>query len=131
MCGINGDDEEAGGQIGDTRKPPSAASPWTGDFTQEMTKWKWTEINPSTYSCKMNDHWKIPSAMKALGLNGDPQNEGGDNICYRVEHWNPKPAENGRQIPAINQWYNVDGTDYQVHLYILKLHVHLECYSQC
>lgn len=69
--------------------------------------------------------------MKALGLNGDPQNEGGDNICYRVEHWNPKPAENGRQIPAINQWYNVDGTDYQVHLYILGLHVHLECYSQC
>jgi hypothetical protein len=131
MCGINGDDEEAGGQIGDTRKPPSAASPWTGDFTQEMTKWKWTEINPSTYSCKMNDHWKIHSAMKALGLNGDPQNEGGDNICYRVEHWNPKPAENGRQIPAINQWYNVDGTDYQVHLYILELHVHLECYSQC
>ncbi|KAJ4335147.1 hypothetical protein N0V87_006301 [Didymella glomerata] len=61
----------------------------------------------------MNDHWKMPSAMKALGLNGDPQNEGEDNICYRVEHWNPKPAENGRQIPAINQWYNVDGTDYQ------------------
>lgn len=114
MCGLNGDDKEAGLQIGDTRIPPSAASPWTGDLRQEMSAWKWSEINPSTYSCKMNGHWKVPEAMKALGLDGKPQSEGGDNVCYRVEHWNPKPAENGRQIPAINQWYTVDGTQYQV-----------------
>lgn len=55
--------------------------------------------------------------MKALGLNGSPQSEGGDNTCYRVEHWDPKAAENGRQIPAINQWYTVDGVEYQVRRY--------------
>ncbi|KAF3034171.1 hypothetical protein E8E12_005653 [Didymella heteroderae] len=60
----------------------------------------------------MNEHWKIPAAMKVLGLNGNPQSEGGYNVCYRVEHWNPSLVENGRQIPAINQWYNVDGTEY-------------------
>ncbi|KAF2621471.1 hypothetical protein BU25DRAFT_379643, partial [Macroventuria anomochaeta] len=113
MCGLNGDDEEAGIQMGDKRTPPSAASPWTGDLTRELVVWKWSIVNPSTYSCKMNDHWKIPEAMKALRLNGKPQSEGGDNACYRVEHWNPKPTENGRQIPAINQWYTVDGMEYQ------------------
>ena len=98
----------------DKRTPPSAASQWTGNLKQELTTWKWSEVDPSTYSCKMNDHWKIPETMKALGLNGNPKHEGGDNVCYRVEHWDPKSAENGRQIPAINQWYTVDGVEYQV-----------------
>lgn len=114
MCGLNGDDEEAGLQMGDKRAPPSAASPWTGDLTHELETWKWTAVNPSTYSCRMNDHWKIPEAMRALGLNGKPQSEGGDNTCYRIEHWNLKPVENGQRIPAINQWYTVDGVEYQV-----------------
>ena len=114
MCHLNGDDEDAGIQMGDKRTPPSAASPWTGDLTRELVAWKWSVVNPSTYSCKMNDHWKIPEAMKALGLNGKPQSEGGDNACYRVEHWIPNLTENGQQNPAINQWYTVDGTEYQV-----------------
>ncbi|KAF1923546.1 uncharacterized protein M421DRAFT_425767 [Didymella exigua CBS 183.55] len=113
MCGLNCDDKEAGLQMGDTRTPPSSASPWSGDLRQEMAAWKWTEINPSTYSCKMNDHWKVPEAMKALKLDGKPQSESGENVCYRVEHWDPSLAENGSQIPAINQWYNIDKTEYQ------------------
>lgn len=51
----------------------------------------------------MNDHWKTPEAMKPLGLNGKPQSQGGDNVCYWVERLNPKSAENRRQILAINQ----------------------------
>ncbi|KAJ4986345.1 hypothetical protein SVAN01_08162 [Stagonosporopsis vannaccii] len=113
MCGLNGDDEKAGQQMGDKRTPPSAASPWTGDLKQELKKWKWTEVSPSTYSCKMDDYWKIPLAMEALGLNSRPLFEGGDNICYRVEHWDPGTMKDGQRIPAINQWYNVDGIDYQ------------------
>lgn len=114
MCGLNGNDENAGEQMGDKRTPPSAASPWTGDLKQELATWKWSEVDPSTYSCKMDDHWKMSSAMEALGLNGKPRSEGGDNVCFRVEHWDPKAVKDGQRIPAINQWYNVDGTDYQV-----------------
>ncbi|KAJ4341283.1 hypothetical protein N0V95_007289 [Ascochyta clinopodiicola] len=109
MCSLNGNDEEAGLHIGDKRTPPSAASPWTGDLTQELQTWKWSTVNPTTYSCKMNDHWKIAEATKSLGLNGQSKLEGGDNACYRVEHWDPKAG-----TPAINQWYTIDGTEYQV-----------------
>ncbi|XPS75852.1 hypothetical protein M3J09_007918 [Ascochyta lentis] len=108
MCGLNGNDEEAGLQMGDKRTPPSAASPWTGDLMWELQTWKWSTVDPTTYSCKMNDHWAISEAMRSLGLNGKPQSEGGDNTCYRVEHWDPKAS-----TPAINQWYTVDGKDYQ------------------
>ncbi|KAH6644834.1 hypothetical protein C7974DRAFT_420258 [Boeremia exigua] len=113
MCALNGDDEAAGVLMGDTRTPPSAASPWTGDLKQQLAAWKWTEIDPSSYSCKMDEHWKIPAAMKALGLNGKPQSEGGDNVCHRVEHWDPSLTVDGQRVPAINQWYNVEGTEYQ------------------
>lgn len=64
--------------------------------------------------------------MKALGLNDNPQSEGGYNVCYRVKHWNPSLVENGRQIPAINQWYNVDGTEYLVSCSSPILHTELE-----
>ncbi len=115
MCGLDSSDEEAGVQMGDKRTPPSAASLWTGDLRQDLAAWKWTEVNPSSYSCKIDDHWDIPEVMKGLGLNGKPQSEGGDNLCHRVEHWDPKQEKGGNQVPAINQWYTVDGKEYQVH----------------
>jgi hypothetical protein len=114
MCGLNKDDQSAGLQMNDKRTPPSAASAWKGDLMQELQTWNWYVVNPTTYSCKMNAHWKISEAMKSLGLDGNPQLEGGDNACHRIEHWNPRAAENGRQIPAINQWYTVEGREYQV-----------------
>ncbi|KAJ4316879.1 hypothetical protein N0V94_005221 [Neodidymelliopsis sp. IMI 364377] len=113
MCGMNQDDKYAGEQLSDKRTPPSAASEWKGDLVQELQMWRWSVFSPSTYTCKMNRHWMIPEAMKSLGLSGKPVSEGGDNACYRVEHWDPKQVENGRQVPAISQWYKVDGQDYQ------------------
>src|SRR5690242_17744057 len=114
MCGLHGNDEMAGELMGDMRTPPSAASLWAGDLKEELARWKWSEVDPSTYSCKMDDHWKIPVAMRALRLSGRPQSEDGDNVCHRVEHWDPKAMKDGQRIPAINQWYRVDGTEYQV-----------------
>jgi hypothetical protein len=124
MCGMNQDDKYAGEQLGDKRTPPSAASEWKGDLDQELQTWKWSVFNPSTYTCKMNEHWMIPAAMKSLGLSGKPVSEGGDNACYRVEHWDPKQVDNGRQVPAINQWYKVDGQDYQVSSHSVTFHCH-------
>ncbi|UPX16374.1 uncharacterized protein EKO05_0006781 [Ascochyta rabiei] len=106
--GLNGNDQEAGLQMGDKRTPPSAASPWTGDLNQELQTWEWSIVDPTTYSCKMNDHWKISEAMRSLGLNSKSKPEGGEIACYRVEHWDPKAG-----TPAINQWYTVDGIEYQ------------------
>lgn len=99
--------------MGDKRTPPSAASLWTGDLTPELETWKWSRTDPTSYSCKMNEHWKISEAMRALRLNGDPQSEGGDNMCHRIEHWNPKLSEGGQQIPAIKQWYTVGDKEYR------------------
>ncbi|KAJ8107057.1 hypothetical protein OPT61_g9127 [Boeremia exigua] len=114
MCGLDGNDEEAGLLMDDKRVPPSAASLWTGDLRQELTTWGWTEIDSSGYACDLDEYWHMTSMMEALDLNAKPQSNGGDNVCYRVEHWNPKQVKDGQRVPAINQWYNVDGTDYQV-----------------
>ncbi|CAO2652640.1 Nn.00g009230.m01.CDS01 [Neocucurbitaria sp. VM-36] len=113
MCGLLGTDQAAGRQMNDRRNPPSAASTWIGDLKQEFDTWYWRQVDPATYSCKMNDHWNIPFAMRSLGLNGSPSSEGGDNACFRVEHWDPNKKENGQQVPAINQWYKVDGREYR------------------
>lgn len=109
MCALRGDDRRAGLQTGDKRTPPSAASEWTGELTKELEAWGWSTVDPATYSCKMIEHWNIPEAMRSLGLNGKSQTEGGDNACYRIERWNPMAG-----TAAINQWYTVDGIDYQV-----------------
>ncbi|KAF1844423.1 uncharacterized protein K460DRAFT_250326, partial [Cucurbitaria berberidis CBS 394.84] len=114
LCALKGTDETAGRQLNDKRTPPSAASPWTGDPQQDLDTWYWHHVDPATYSCKMNAHWNIAFAMRSLGLNGDPKSEqGGENACFRVEHWDPRREENGHQVPAINQWYKAGDREYR------------------
>ena len=114
ICGLTGTDKIAGTLMRDPRNPPSAASMWRGDLRQELQTWYWRNVNPATYSCKLDEHWQFPYAMRDLGLSGKPVDEGGDNACFRVEHWDPNKEENGRQVPAINQWYTVGDKDYRV-----------------
>jgi hypothetical protein len=113
MCGLEGSDETAGRQMSDTRTPPSAVSRFRGDLRQELQNWHWRNIDPSTYGCKLSEHWEFRRVMQTLSLSGKPVSEGGDNQCYRVEHWDPERRENGNQVPAINQWYNVPGIERQ------------------
>lgn len=114
MCGLAGTDRTAGRQIRDTRNPPSAASVWTGDLGQELDTWYWREMSPSSKGCQLQEYWEFRVMLAALGLNGRPRSEGGDNVCSRVEHWDANKEEGGKQVSAINQWYNVDGKDYHV-----------------
>ena len=114
MCGLLGTDETAGQQLRDTRSPPSAASEWRGDLKQELSTWYWRERDPTRSGCEMDEFWQIPTVMKALGLNARPASEGGDNACFRVEHWDPNKEENGRQVPPIDQWYQVGDKMYRV-----------------
>ncbi|CAN9102611.1 unnamed protein product [Alternaria sp. RS040] len=114
MCALEGSDQVAGRQIRDTREPPSAASRYNSDLKTELHDWYWRETNPSTFSCSFSEHWHLAHAMRSLGLDGKPASEGGDNQCYRIEHWNPENRDDkGNQIPAINQWYSVPGHDKQ------------------
>jgi hypothetical protein len=120
MCGLEGDDETAGGQMKDTRTPPSARTQFNGDLKTELQNCYWRDTNPSTFSCRLAEHWHFPNVMRSLGLDGRPASEGGDNTCYRVEHWDPeKRDDKGNQVAAINQWYNVPGIERQYHVHIL------------
>jgi hypothetical protein len=114
MCGLVDTDRTAGRQIRDTRNPPSAASVWTGDLRQELDTWYWREMSPSSKGCQLQEYWEFPAMLAALGLNGQAKSGGGDNVCSRVEHWDADKEEGGKQVPAINQWYIVDGKDYRV-----------------
>ncbi|KAI5376525.1 hypothetical protein J4E82_004746 [Alternaria postmessia] len=114
ICALEGSDQVAGRQIRDTREPPSAASRYNSDLKTELHDWYWRETSPSTFSCSFSEHWHLAHAMRSLGLDGKPASEGGDNQCYRIEHWNPENRDDkGNQIPAINQWYSVPGHDKQ------------------
>jgi hypothetical protein len=114
ICGLLGTDRSAGQLMKDKRDPPSAASVWSGNLRQELCDWYWHDVDTSSKACDINEFWKLSKAMQALGLDGKPKFGGGDNACYRVEHWDPNKQENGRRVPAINQWYTVGGTDYRV-----------------
>jgi hypothetical protein len=114
MCALKGTDQTAGRQIKDTRNPPSAVSAWSGDLKQELRNWYWHELNPTFKGCQLDYNWKVPATMRALGLNGKANSAGGDNLCYRIEHWDPNKEENGKQVPAINQWYQFGGNSYRV-----------------
>jgi hypothetical protein len=126
ICALKGTDQTAGRQIKDSRSPPSEISVWSGNLKQELHDWYWHELNPTSEGCQLDDNWKVPATMRALGLDGKAKSAGGNNVCYRIEHWDPNKEENGRQIPAINQWYQVDGNSYRVSSVSRRL-----CYTHC
>ncbi|KAL5115490.1 hypothetical protein ACEQ8H_006631 [Pleosporales sp. CAS-2024a] len=113
MCAMAASDGTAGLLIKDRRNPPSAASVWAGSLRQELSTWYWREMSPSSKGCHLDAYWEISATLKALGLNGKPASAGGDNVCSRIEHWDAEREENGKLVPAINQWYKVDGIDYR------------------
>jgi hypothetical protein len=113
ICGLEGSDKTAGGHMGDKRTPPSARTQFNGGLETELQNWYWRHINPSSFSCRLAEHWHLPHAMQSLGLDGRPASEGGDNTCYRVEHRNPENS-----AATINQWYKVPGTEREFRVHI-------------
>ena len=117
VCGLEGYDQTAGRQMGDTRNPPSAASKFNGDLQTELHDWYWRPFSPATFSCSFGRHWQFSYAMQSLHLSDTPKAQGGDNECFRTEHWDPDSRDrNGNQIPAINQWYTLPGNSRQYHV---------------
>lgn len=113
-CALLGSDRTAGLLLKDKRNSPSAASIWTGDLKTELQEWYWRVQNPTSKGSELSKYWQIGAALQELGLDGTPDSEGGDNVCYRIEHWDPTREEGGKQIPAINQRYQVSEKDYRV-----------------
>ncbi|KAH7080614.1 hypothetical protein BKA63DRAFT_563290 [Paraphoma chrysanthemicola] len=93
-CLMVATDVGAGFLIQDTRKPPSAASRWTGDLQQELKTWFWHE-GPTKRGTNCDcDKMRLTNVFQGLGLNGKPmwsdegQPAGGDNVCANIEHIN-------------------------------------------
>jgi hypothetical protein len=122
MCGLRGTDLTAGRLMKDKRIPASAASAWSGDLRQELRDWYWHDVDTSSKACQIDEFWKLTNTMQALGLDGKPKSNGGDNSCYNVQHWDSSKQENGRQVPAINQWYTVGDTNYRVSFSLEHFH---------
>lgn len=114
ICALAGTDRTAGHLLGDKRDPPSAASIWTDNLKQALHDWYWRPMTPATEGCNLNDYWKLSAALRALGLDARPKSQGGNNMCHRLEHWDAEKEENGKPVPAINQWYEVGGVSYRV-----------------
>ncbi|KAJ4356279.1 uncharacterized protein N0V89_004310 [Didymosphaeria variabile] len=109
-------DEEAGRNIQNTKQahPASARSEWQGDLKQELRTWGWHDFYSSSAHADM-DHWQVSSVVEALGINGKPKAEGGNNVPYDVQHWDPDAKdEKGNDINKRNQKYKVDDKEYRV-----------------
>lgn len=114
MCGLLGTDQTAGRLLNDKRTPPSAASAWQGDLKEELSWWYWHDVTSVRDKCDFNDYFEFPFAMKSLGLNGISSLQGGDNVCYHVEHCDRNLKKDGESVPSANQWYDVGEKSYRV-----------------
>jgi hypothetical protein len=81
----------------------------------ELALWNWREDSDYDQSdhCDFSDDSTIEhasmigTALKALGLSDKPRSEGGDNMCYNIEHIDPDSMED-----AEDQEYVVNGVTY-------------------
>jgi hypothetical protein len=50
----------------------------------------------------------------SLGLSTKPATQGGDNVCFNIEHFDDHAVdEDGDHLGAEDQWYNVNGKPYR------------------
>ncbi|KAF1920655.1 hypothetical protein BDU57DRAFT_435627 [Ampelomyces quisqualis] len=114
-CLMQALDKGAGWLLEDTRRPPSAASKWSGDPIDALHKWYWHE---SAVNQDRDCDWekqRLKTAFEGIGLNAKQSNPptNGDNTCYRIEHVDEaktKDKDNPKQIPE--QKYTADGKEY-------------------
>ncbi|KAF1915304.1 hypothetical protein BDU57DRAFT_476936 [Ampelomyces quisqualis] len=122
-CVMVATDTGAGFLLEDTRKPPSAASPWSGDLKHELSKWGWHESdNDKGWDCDY-ERMRLGNAFKGLGLNakskyeddGDPAD--GDNECFSITHYDKENAKDPdaewpQMKPVTEQKYKVNGKEF-------------------
>ena len=136
-CVMEAPDKGAGWLVKDTRKPPSAASKWTGDLTGSETRrlrdsidclplcadalrtWYWHENSVNQERDCDFEKRQLKGAFNGVGLNekqtGTPAN--GDNVCYRIEHLDEAIAKDKTNPKkASKQDYVVDEKKYTVNL---------------
>ncbi|KAI8933919.1 hypothetical protein NX059_009612 [Plenodomus lindquistii] len=91
------------------RTPASASSPWT---IRDFRTWYWFESEYAQDNCYFGGAADIGPALEGLGLNIHPKDQGGDTICYSIEHVddNDKNSE-GEAEPEMQQ-YHVGGKEY-------------------
>ncbi|KAH6878348.1 hypothetical protein BKA58DRAFT_452356 [Alternaria rosae] len=99
-------------------------TPWDGTLEHELAVWGYSELGYSEVSdaeenCVMGEeNHGLQDMLKELHADDRDSREGGDNICYTIQHQDGptlEKDENGK-IPTDprKQYYNVDGRRYRV-----------------
>lgn len=119
ICALLATDREAGQMspsLNAGRNPPSVASEFKGTLEQDFRLWYWYPTRNegrarllAEKQCDLDDHGEMREVMRGLGLNGKPVAKGGDNACFRMEHWD---SEVWRGVK--DQWYWVGDRKYRV-----------------
>ena len=61
------------------------------------------------------DDLGIGRALRALGVSDRKREEGGRNVIFSAQHWDPEMRYgNGKPVPMNEQTYLVDGREYPV-----------------
>jgi hypothetical protein len=85
---------------------------------EELKDWFWHEASfDQNFNCHFGDDGdhahRIGTALAALGLSEKPKDQGGDNMCYSIEHMDEDLVDEHGPVPLIDQLYTVDGDPYQ------------------
>ncbi|CAI6243487.1 unnamed protein product [Periconia digitata] len=96
-------DKEAGLQLGDSRQPPSVASVWQGNLTEDLRKWYWSDSQP--------DKGILENILRTTRHYGILDSE---VAIHQVEHLDPnKKDSDGGLLSPSKQNYSVDGQEYR------------------
>ncbi|KAL6708410.1 hypothetical protein ACN47E_002673 [Coniothyrium glycines] len=122
ICLMQATDKGAGYLTMDNKKPPSAASRWTGDMQKDLDRWFWhNAIWDEGWECDW-ERQGLKTVFDALGLNAKPafEDDGtpldGHNDCLAIQHYDQEDVDEddewGQMKPVTEQKYKVDGKEY-------------------
>lgn len=89
-------------------------SQWDGDLIAEMKTWGYREVTSYGVSpCAFDaSHHDLEHAFAEMVIDPRSSDDGGPNICYKVEHQNGPTIEKGsggKDSLPWDQWYIADG----------------------
>jgi hypothetical protein len=81
---------------------------------EELETWGYKDVPVGGPICDQKNYWNVETACNALGLNTKPASYGGDNLCYKFEHFDSSlKDENGASVPKSKQTYIVGDKQYR------------------
>ncbi|OAK93794.1 hypothetical protein IQ06DRAFT_204231, partial [Phaeosphaeriaceae sp. SRC1lsM3a] len=121
-CLLDATDEEAGKAWPNflNRNPPSISSEWQGTLESELATWgwresKWDQEDHCDFTAGFMGRGNVKSAFYDLHLSALPKTQGGDNVCYAVEHYDDQKLEDDYSHGMYyHEYYTVNGQQYRL-----------------